>query len=80
MDQINDGGPAFPVPDTYHANGQVQYGGTGMALRDWFAAHASDDDIERHHRIIMDRTSIRPTTEQCKYAYADAMIQARGSR
>jgi hypothetical protein len=50
---------------------------TGMSLRDWFAANASDDDIERHHRIIMQRTACRPAPEQCKYAYADAMIQAR---
>jgi hypothetical protein len=76
MSQINDGGPAFPVPDTYHPNGQVQFGSSGMSLRDYFAAHASDEDIERHHRIIMQRTACRPTTEQCKYAYADAMIQA----
>ncbi len=37
---INDGGPAFPVPDTYHPNGQVQYGSSGMSLRDWFAGQA----------------------------------------
>jgi hypothetical protein len=48
-----------------------------MSLRDWFAANASDDDTERHYRIIMHRTASRPTPEQCKYAYADAMIQAR---
>jgi hypothetical protein len=71
MDQINDGGPAFPCVD---AKGFVA---EGMSLRDYFAAHASDDDIEQHHRIIMQRTPRRPTTEQCKFAYADAMIQAR---
>jgi hypothetical protein len=71
MDPINDGGPAFPCVD---AKGFVSQ---GMSLRDYFAAHASDEDIEQHHRIIMQRTACRPTTEQCKYAYADAMIQAR---
>jgi hypothetical protein len=29
--------PAFPVPDSHHADGQVQYGHNGMSLRDWFA-------------------------------------------
>ena len=37
---INDGGPAFPMPDSHHANGQVQYGHLGMTLRDYFAAAA----------------------------------------
>ncbi len=71
MKPINDGGPAFPCVD---AKG---FTSEGMSLRDWFAANASDDDIENHHRRIMQRTACRPTTEQCKYAYADAMIQAR---
>jgi len=38
--QINDGGPAFPVADTVHSTGQVQYGFNGMTLRDWFAGQA----------------------------------------
>lgn len=38
--QTKDGGPAFPVPDTHHANGQIQYGTYGMTLRDYFAAKA----------------------------------------
>lgn len=44
MSEINDGGPAFPVPDTVpdtvHTNGQVEYGSPGMSLRDWFAGQA----------------------------------------
>lgn len=42
---INDGGPAFPNADTVYPNGQVQYGATGMTLRDYFAAHESLDDF-----------------------------------
>ena len=38
--KTNDGGPAFPSPDTVHPNGQVQYGTFGMTLRDWFAGQA----------------------------------------
>lgn len=35
QDQVNNGGPAFPVP---HTNGHD--GRNGMTLRDYFAAHA----------------------------------------
>jgi hypothetical protein len=35
----NDGGPAFPVPDSHDANGQVQYGANGMSLRQYAAIH-----------------------------------------
>jgi hypothetical protein len=37
---INDGGPAFPVPDVECANGQIQYGSSGMTLRAWLAGKA----------------------------------------
>lgn len=43
-EQLNDGGPAFPTPDTIfiNANGdaQTQFGNPGMSLRDWFAGQA----------------------------------------
>jgi hypothetical protein len=79
MSQIDDGGPAFPVPDTYHPNGQVQYGSNGMSLRDWFAGQASNNDILGHKSIIEQSNgfTLTPTVEECKYAYADAMIKAR---
>lgn len=37
---MNTGGPAFPLPDTYHPNGQVQFGTSGMTLLDWYAGQA----------------------------------------
>jgi hypothetical protein len=40
MAEINDGGPAFPVQDA--ASWQAH----GMSMRDYFAAHASDADID----------------------------------
>lgn len=43
---MKDGGPAFPVPDTYHPNGQVEYGATGMSLRDWFAGRETLEGCE----------------------------------
>ena len=37
---MKDGGPAFPVPDTHHPDGQIQYGTNGMSLRAWYAGKA----------------------------------------
>ena len=39
--RTNDGGPAFPSPDTVHPSGQVQYGSFGMTLRDFLASRES---------------------------------------
>lgn len=39
MSEIDDGGPAFPVPNDANVNGQE-----GMTLRDYFAAHVQADD------------------------------------
>ena len=67
-----NGGPAFPVPDTVHPNGQVQYGFNGMTLRDYFAAAAltgfaaSTFNVEPHN--ILARWS---------FQQADAMLAAR---
>jgi hypothetical protein len=49
------------------------YGSTGMSLRDWFAGQALEEDIQWHIRF----KSNRITREQARYAYADAMIEAR---
>jgi hypothetical protein len=35
--KIDNGGPAFPVPEVYEQ--------AGMTLRDYFATHASDADV-----------------------------------
>lgn len=47
---IKDGGPAFPVPDVYHPNGQIEYGSPGMSLRAYFAGKALGSCIEMHQR------------------------------
>ena len=46
MNAANDGGPAFPVPDTHHPDGQIQYGANGMSLRDWFAGQETLADFD----------------------------------
>ena len=72
MEKINDGGPAFPVLSVKH---------TGMSLRDWFASHASENDIRRHQSIIerSNGHTYMPSIEECKYAYADEMLKARSA-
>lgn len=73
---INDGGPAFPMPDTYHANGQVEYGTTGMYLRDWFAGQALI--MLPHHGCAADLDTAH--TALAAYQIADAMLKAREVR
>ena len=65
---INDGGPAFPVPNDANVNSQA-----GMSLRDYFAGHALAGVLSDSTWQLcdMDRVSAR-----C-YAAADAMIKAR---
>lgn len=78
--QPNDGGPAFPIPDTVHANGQVQYGANGMSLRDWFAGQALQQFVDqRDHNVWAHERSAAARAEMATAAYniADAMIAAR---
>lgn len=75
-----DGGPAFPIPDTYHPNGQIEYGANGMSLRDWFAGMAlqgilawpGDDQRGNAHS-----NASPDVVAWTSYNFADAMIAAR---
>ncbi len=77
---INDGGPAFPVADTVHSTGQVQYGVNGMTLRDYFAGQAlggqlafsPSDPFKKYHQP-------EEVAAAC-YRFADAMIAARETK
>jgi hypothetical protein len=83
--EIDDGGPAFPgqlmdfQPNTGHQIVRHQW--FGMTLRDWFATHATEEDIEEHrnYRICPQTKCVlsRMTREAAKYAYADEMIRTR---
>ena len=81
MTQPNDGGPAFPVPMVPWQDGFVNVECTGATLRDWFASHASENDINRHQRIIerSNGYTYKPSVEECKYAYASEMLKARSA-
>lgn len=70
---VTNGGPAFPQQG--HLDGY-----TGLTVRDYFAARATEYDIEKHRTYDHDKRDYDRTREQARYAYADAMIVARGEQ
>jgi hypothetical protein len=76
MNADKTGGPAFPVPDSHDANGQVQYGANGMTLRDWFAGQALAGLLGNSY--ISERYG-QPAAERAidAYIFADAMLAER---
>ena len=72
-EQINDGGPAFPMNASTGDPRDGVYCQNGMSLRDWFAGQALVG-------YLSGSTSIGGTkSDAAKWAYefADAMIEAR---
>lgn len=74
MDQQKGGGPAFPVtPDNdVRTNGS---GGSGMSLRDYFAAKAMQAMISSSLPITVEDGA---RTSNAAFHMADAMLAARG--
>ncbi|HDR9134415.1 hypothetical protein [Burkholderia vietnamiensis] len=75
MNEIKDGGPAFPC----HTNprpGTLNEAPQGMTLRDYFAAHAPDvpDDFD----WAAGETDSWQRRARWSFHYADAMLRARG--
>ena len=87
---MNTGGSAFPQ-DKVDAWGTRTSEG-GMTLRDYFAAKASEEDINEHiwkghtedyvttdgygKKLVIQRQAMW-TREEARYRYADAMLKAR---
>lgn len=70
MNDINTGGPAFPI-DTYDTELNKIIQSHGMNLRDYFAAKAMQALIEKYsHEGDISRNA---------YKMADAMLSARGT-
>ena len=67
--QLNDGGPAFPVPATEF---NERY--SGMSLRDVFAA-AALQGIIINRDLFFEQSN--EEAAKCAYEAADAMIEAR---
>ncbi|MDN7895847.1 hypothetical protein QZM82_06520 [Burkholderia cepacia] len=76
MNEINDGGPAFPeVPGD--RNGYE--GKSGMTLRDYFAAKAMESLALHQDLYSIDTAQGIEAIAANAYDLADAMLRARGS-
>lgn len=80
-DKPDDGGSAFPLPISHVTDGRayVEYGLTGMSLRDYMAIHAPEKEISELQRAgpgILSASRYRNDYE-ARYAWADAMLAER---
>lgn len=78
MNDINTGGPAFPLNDALCTNGNPLPSRMGMTLRDYFAAKA----LPVHMAALATWDAESPDAWQAEvsrlsYATADAMLKAR---
>jgi hypothetical protein len=72
MNKINDGGPAFPLPDTAHSTPRR---GDGMTLRDYFAAKAMQGMLANPG--LMNGGKFHEANFVAAYQIADKMLKAR---
>ncbi len=89
MDEINDGGPAFPVPTDKYGSEEFYLGTTGMMLRDWFAGQTLLEVAGMNPNLPGDAAKCTEwpgpkelAERRAKWAYiqADAMLAARGAK
>ena len=77
MSNINNGGPAFPVPDPFLLSPSYEDDmrriASGMNLRDYFAAKAMQSYLTRSDSDEFEALA----WAKAAYAMADAMIHAR---
>jgi len=89
MNRTDTGGPAFPG---LHPSKECHFQDSGLTLRDYFATHASEEDIKYWQPMGVEVTKVRDlgngskqiyaapgmfTREQARYRYAEAMLKAR---
>lgn len=75
--EINDGGPAFPVPEIHDQTPPYRHllAEQGMSLRDYFAAKAMQGFI-LNNWVVTD-PGARGLLVRTSYEMADAMLAAR---
>ena len=79
QDQVNNGGPAFPVSENYdERRGEpITYASEGMSLRDYFAAAALQGWLASWPESgVHNIESTKKLASSC-YAIADAMLKER---
>lgn len=95
MNEPNDGGPAFPSLRVEDCNGRETraqidrtegtLGGflvnhPGATLRDYFAVHATDRDVQMAAQVFMAvHEALACSNATARYFHADAMLKARGT-
>lgn len=91
-DHINDGGQAFPGQPKYWDDDFGEYRPSdyiaGMTLRDYFAAHATEEDLREQGEVIRNgliqaaKVAILPDgwRTAARYMHADAMLKAREAK
>lgn len=72
-DNIEDGGPAYPVQYSNERDGPTVMPSAGMSLRDYFAAKAMQEVMSEPDNKQM----LAPDVATIAYAFADAMLKAR---
>ena len=83
-DPINNGGPVYPVQE-FNADGTPATLTLGITLRDYFAVHASDEDVKcqieaiRSAQIKAGGIGVLADgwNVTARYMHADAMLKAR---
>lgn len=93
--QHNDGWPAFPIAFQHRneSDGVIEQRWPGLSLRDYFAAHASHEDIGAPDTVggCAKLLGIPPSeydetvdwvrvVAKARYQYADAMLRAREAK
>lgn len=83
---IDDGGPAFPSEEQIRCNGEVcdTRKFPGMTLRDYFAAAATEKDIQEFIPAtcgeadqFRQKHGFLPSRQWARYCHADVMLKAR---
>lgn len=69
--QVDDGGPAFPVAEDHRVADSIPWT-SGMSLRDYFAAAASQGLLAQTDRAISAAEIARQS-----FVMADAMLKSR---
>lgn len=85
--KVDDGGPAFPQPETKNGNTVAdEHGQGGMTLRDYFAGQAlagllSDPNVAQgSENWARSPGKFAMEVAESAYAFADAMLAAKGGR
>jgi hypothetical protein len=94
MADKDDGGPAFPTQQERGTQGDIlEYSQSGMTLRDYFAVHASEADLQAVAYAVGDVPEVRSSggwkevvktkpadwRQRARYLHADRMLAARGA-